>query len=523
MTVKPDDLTAVNIPEPSRKPPRRLTLIWVVPLIALAIGVFLAAQAILAQGPEITLNFTQAEGLEINKTRIKYKNVDLGIVKSISLSTDHRSVSVTAQMDKQAESLLVADSRFWVVRPRVAAGTVSGLGTLLSGAYIAVDPGKSAESQREFRGLDEVPLVTSDTPGQPFLLEADDLGSLDIGSPVYYRRIQAGRVVSYAMRDDGKGVDVRVFIDAPYDNFVVAASRFWHASGIDFAVNANGATLNTQSLVSLALGGIAFSTPETALDDQEQAAASYTLYRNQAAAQRMPESVVEKFVLHFRESVRGLTVGAPIDFRGITVGEVAHVDFAPDQKNTDFAVAVDIDLYPQRFTRRAKGGKSARATPKITHEALDQMVAKGFRAQLQTGNLLSGQRYIALDFFANANAGKINWQAPTPEMPTQPGTLDSLQTQLEKTIKILQDTLASADKLLVRVDQQLVPELSGTLRDARQTLDKANRMLAEDSPLQSRVGDTLREVSLAARSVRNLTDLLERQPEALLTGKKDQK
>lgn len=523
MTSRPDDLPDVNIPLPARKPARRLTLIWVVPLIALLIGVVLAAQAILAQGPEITLSFTQAEGLEVNKTRIKYKDVDLGMVKSISLSADHRSVSVTARIDKQAASLLVKDSRFWVIRPRIAAGTVSGLGTLLSGAYIAVDPGKSEESRRDFVGLDEVPLVTSDTQGQSFLLTAEDLGSLDIGSPVYYRRIQVGRVVSYAMREDGKGVDVHIFVDAPHDKFVLAASHFWHASGIDFAVNANGATLNTQSLISLALGGIAFSTPETALDDKGAPAVSYTLYRNQAAAQRMPESLVERYVLHFRESVRGLTVGAPIDFRGITVGEVARVDFALDQKSTDFAVAVEINLYPERFTRRAKDGKRGLATSKITHQTLDQMVARGFRAQLQAANLISGQRYISLDFFSNTRPGKIDWQQAMPELPIQPGTLDSLQGQLEKTVKILQDTLSSADKLIVHIDQALVPELGRTLSDARQTLDKANQMLAEDSPLQARVGDTLREVSLAARSVRHLADLLERQPEALLTGKKDGK
>lgn len=525
MTSRTDDLHNVDIPPPARKPTRRLTLIWVVPLIALLIGVVLAAQAILAQGPEITLTFTQAEGLEVNKTRIKYKDVDLGIVKSISLSDDHRLVIVTARLDKQAESLMVDGSRFWVVRPRVAAGNISGLGTLLSGAYIAVDPGTSTEKRREFRGLDEVPLVTSDTPGKPFLLVAQDLGSLDISSPVYFRRIQVGRVVSYAMREDGKGVDVRVFIDAPYDKFVVAGSRFWHASGIDFSFDANGASLNTQSLVSLALGGVAFSTPETALNGEEVQAAAphYTLYRNQAAAQHTPEAVIEKFVLHFRESVRGLTVGAPIDFRGITVGEVTHIDFAQDQKTTDFAIAVDIDLYPQRLTRRGKGGKPGRPTPKVTHQALDQMVAKGLRAQLQTGNLLTGQRFIGLDFFPNASNGQINWQAAIPELPTQPGVLDSLQQQLEKTVKVLQSTLVSADKLLVRVDGELVPELSRTLQDARKTLDKANQVLADDSPLQGRVDDTLREVSLAARSVRHLADLLERQPEALLMGKKDQK
>ena len=254
----PEDLTS-PVDKGRRK---RLSVIWIVPLLAVLVGIGLAVQAIRARGPEVTLQFTTAEGLEVGKTRVKFKDVVIGTVSEIALSEDRKSVRVVVQMDKQAEGLVVEDTRFWVVRPRVAASGVSGLATLLSGVYIAIDPGKQEQERREFVGLEVPPQVTSDTPGRQFLLKADDLGSLDVGVPVYYRRIQVGRVAGYAMQPDGKGVDVQIFVDAPYDSFVTADSRFWHASGIDVALSSEGVKLDVQSLASLVAGGIAFATPE---------------------------------------------------------------------------------------------------------------------------------------------------------------------------------------------------------------------------------------------------------------------
>lgn len=507
-----------------------LGMIWIVPLLAILVGVGLTVQAVRARGPEVSLQFVAAEGLEANKTRVKFKDVEIGTVKSIALNAGRQSVRVVVQMDKQAEGLLVTDSRFWVVRPRVAAGGVSGLATLLSGAYIALDPGKSEQTQLSFVGLEVPPLVTSETPGRQYVLTADDLGSLDIGTPVYFRRIPVGRVIGYAMRKDGSGVDVRVFVDAPYDIFVTEASRFWHASGIDVSLNAEGIKLDMQSLISLAVGGVAFSSPRE--DDDEpvrraEAETAFVLHADQAAASRKPEARVEKFLLTFNESVRGLAVGAPVDFRGLVAGEVSRIDLAFNKDKVDFAMQVEIHLYPDRFAKRTRNYSGRQVSEKMSRDILERMVAKGFRAQMRTGNVLTGQRYIALDFFPKAKAARVDWTKRRPELPVQPGTLDSLQDQLLAIVESLRHTLQHVDQLVLKLDREVAPELATTLRDARKTLDSADRMLGtadklmlSDAPLQMEMRDTLREVGKAASAVRNLADLLERQPEALLTGKK---
>ena len=504
----------------SRSP---LALIWIVPAIAVLIAIGLGVNAILTRGPEITIRFSSAEGLEANKTKVKYKDVDIGKVTSIALGDNRKSVNVTVAMDRQAAALLVADSRFWVVRPRIGAGGISGLNTVLSGAYIAIDPGSSEEARHGFVGLDAPPLVVSGMLGRQFLLTAEDLGSLDVGAPVYYRRIPVGRVVGYAMRPDGEAVDVRIFIDAPYDRFVTAGSRFWHASGIDVSLNADGLKMETQSLVSLAVGGIALGDlTEDANDGVPQAPAEsrFTLHADRAAALRLPDSVVTKYLLVFDESVRGLAVGSPVDFRGITAGEVSRIDLEFRRDTADIAMAVEINLYPERFARRWRSRSTAPTSERNPRPILDGMVARGLRAQLRTGNLLTGQRYVALDFFPKAKAAQVKWGRAIPQFPTQRGALDGLEDQLQSVMEALQKTLQHTDKLIADVDQTVVPQLATSIAEATKTLDAANGVLAADSPTQLQLRDTLREVERAAASVRNLADLLERHPEALITGKK---
>lgn len=501
---------------------RRLSLIWIVPILAVLVGIGLAVQAIRAQGPEITLQFATAEGLEAGKTRVKFKDVVIGTVSAIALSDDYKSVLVSVQMDKQAEGLIVEDTRFWVVRPRVAAGGVSGLATLLSGVYIAMDPGKSAEERRDFVGLEVPPQVTSDTPGRRFMLKADDLGSVDIGAPVYYRRIPVGRVASYEMQKDGRGVDVQVFIDAPYDTFVTTDTRFWHASGIDLALNSDGVKVDMQSLASLVAGGIAFATPVTDGDDAPPApdGSIFALHQDHTTALRVPDREVHKYLMVFNESVRGLAIGAPVDYRGITVGEVTRIDLRFSRDAAQFQVLVEVNMYPERFLRRARNFDAADAGADRSRKVVDLMVKRGFRGQLRTGSIVSGQRYIALDFFKNAKAVHMDWKQRIPELPTQPGTLDSLEDQLLLIVESLRKTVGNVDSLVTRLDKEVVPELAATLGEARKTLTAADQVLAADSPTQVDLRDTLREVSKAAASLRNLADMLEREPEALLRGKK---
>lgn len=521
----PDNFTPPTVEMVRVTPPRRRpTLVWIIPLLAVALSLGLGIKALIERGPQITLQFARAEGLEPNKTQLKYKDVNIGTVTEITLNPDRSSVQVKVQVNNSAKGLLVEDSRFWVVRPRVTVSGVSGLATLLSGVHIAIDPGQSPNDAREFVGLEEPPAITSDTRGRQFKLSSDTLGSLDIGAPVYYRRIPVGRVIGYAMQPDGRGVDLQIFVNAPYDRFVSPNARFWHASGLDVAMDADGVKVNMQSVLSLMLGGIAFSSPEGELGETLEAApagSTFILYPDLAKALRIPDSRFQKYVLIFHESVRGLTVGAPVDFRGITAGEVSRIDLDFDQATKNFSMAVEIKLYPERLSRRTRNLANSEASNKEIREVLNTMVARGFRAQLRTGNIISGQRYVALDYFLNAKPATMRWTKAIAEMPTQPGSLDSLQDQLETIASTLQHTLQHADKLITRLDREVAPELADTLRDARKTLDHANKLLASDAPMQQEIRDTLREVGRAADAVRNLADLLERQPEALFKGKQD--
>lgn len=523
---------------------RRLPLVWVIPAIAAAIGIWLALSALDDLHRTISISFETAEGLEANKTRIRYKDVDIGEVKTITLSKDRKRVIVTAQMDKSAQSLLVEDAQFWVVRPRFSGGQLSGLGTLLSGAYISLGTGKSTTHKREFVGQEVAPLLSNDLPGRPFLLKASELGSLDVGSPVYFRQIKVGEVVAYDMEPNGSGVALKIFVHAPYEKFVGTGSRFWNASGIDIALDANGVRLQTQSLTSVLLGGISFETaPNVLIDTPAEANASFTLFKDRAAATHLPDGEPRLFVLHFKESLRGLAAGAPVDFRGAQVGEVRSVGAEYDPAREWFDFPVHIVLYPERIRLMQRNGKQHGTNAEPIQRGLFKAVAeRGFRAQLRTGNLLTGQLYIALDFFKEAKPVKLDLNKQPIEFPTIPGNFEELQvslgrilknlesvpfadiaTDLRATLKTLDQSLKGVDKLVENLDKHVAPELTATLKDLHGTLRNAEKVLAADSPLQQDVRDTLREVSRAAQSLRTLTDMLDRQPEALLKGKQETK
>jgi paraquat-inducible protein B len=527
----------------ARKPgPRTLQLVWIIPIVAAILGIGIAAKSWLERGPTITIQFRTAQGIEAGKTKIKHKAVDVGTVRSVKLSEDHKSVIVRAEMDPDAKDFLVEDSRFWVVRPRIAGGQVSGLGTLLAGSFIAADPGKSKTAQRDFIGLEEPPVVTSDLPGRSFTLLASNLGSLDVNSPVYYRGILAGRVVSAKVAEDGSQVKLEVFVRAPYDRYVTSQSRFWNASGVDFSVSASGVQLETQSLVTLLLGGVAFETPPDQGKAQPvEANTAFKLWDGRAEALRPRETVVEKYVMKFSQSVRGLAVGAPVDFRGVTVGEVKRIDLEYDPSTVAFRSAVAIELWPHRLrpTNAKPGGRWDRATPA---ERMRTFVQHGFRAQLRNANILTGQLYVALDFFSNTPAAHMDFTQPVPEIPTIAGGLGELQESLANIIKKLEKvpfdaigedlrkalvdlrkTLQNVDRLTQHLDRDLTPQMRAAIQQATKTLSAAEQVLSSDSPVQGDIRETLEQVNRAAESLRSLTDYLERHPESLLRGRREEK
>jgi len=539
-----------RIPEPDEVPaavaakgsPRLLQPIWIVPIVALLIGGWIALKSFLEQGPTITIQFKSAEGIEPGKTKIKHKAVDVGTVKSVVLAGDLKAVIVTAEMARHAaDGFLVEDTRFWVVRPRIAGGQISGLGTLLAGSYIGGDPGTSKIERRQFVGLETPPAITSDLEGRRFTLRADDLGSLDVNSPVYYRGVVAGRVVSADLPADGRHVMVGVFVHAPFDKFVNSETRFWNASGIDLSLDASGVKLQTQSLITLLLGGIAFEAPPDAQPDGPAAERTeFPLWDNRNEAMKLRETVIEKFSLTFEQTARGLAVGAPVDFRGIVVGEVRSIELEFDREKVNYRTVVVIDFYPERLrSRNRRNDPGSRWSSLTPLERMQRFVEHGFRAQLRSANLLTGQMYVALDFFPKARPAKLDTAKKPPGIPTLSGGLselqesitsivakldkvpfDALAQDLRRTLQGMETTLKRADTLIGRLDTELAPELRATLDQAKKTLRSVDQAVSSDSPLQGDLRGTLTEVTRSAEQLRELVDYLERHPESLIRGRR---
>jgi paraquat-inducible protein B len=546
-----DTLDTPTLPTPRRERQRDWvpSLVWLIPIVAAVIGIALMVKIVVDRGPEITISFRSGEGLEAGKTKVKYKEVDIGEVRTITLSKDRSQVLVTVQLSKDAESFTAVDTNFWVVRPRLGASGISGLGTLLSGAYIGADAGTSEDTTKEFTGLEVQPTVTRDASGKQFKLHADDLGSLDVGSPIFYRRIKVGRVSAYDLDADGKGITLRIFIDSPYDKFVGNNTRFWHASGLDFEVNSSGFKVNTQSLATVVLGGMAFQSIDDNPGPLANENTTFLLAQNKTQAFRPPDGQSLTAVLHFNQSIRGLTPGAAVDFRGVVLGEVKSVGIEWDPVRREFDMPVVIEIYPARLGR--KYAKDQAQSPYTQQQRIQFMISRGLRAQLRTANLLTGQLYVALDFFPKAPKVAPQDNAMI-ELPTVPNGLDELQSQIstitsklskvpfdeigrdvQQSLATLNKTLTSAEKLAQTLNQDVAPEVAAAMKDVRKTLDNADRTLSnmdqtlsnadrtlsDDAPLQQDLRQTLQDLSRAAASMKVLTDYLEQHPESLIRGK----
>ncbi len=523
-----------DLPHPEIKPRSRWlpSLVWLIPLISALIGIALLVKSVTAEGPIVTVTFNSAEGLEAGKTKVKDKDVEIGAVRSIALSDDLRQVRVEIQFDKAAAKFATEGSRFWVVRPRIGASGISGLGTLLSGAYIGADIGRSPRRRTDFTGLETAPIVTADQQGHQYTLRGDSLGSLDIGAPVFYRRIQVGQVVGFALDPKGSGVIVNVFVNAPYDRYVATHTRWWHASGVDLRLDSGGLTLNTQSLATVVMGGLAFESPPGS-DAGPQAAdgSTFTLASDETDAMREPDGAPLYVVMHFNQSLRGLSVGAPVDLRGITLGQVTKIGLGYDEKALNFSMEVTMALYPDRLSRRSNTMLPAPNT-QGANDLLQHLVMHGLRGQLRTGNLLTGQLYVALDMFPQAPRATVDLRNTPIDLPTVPNTLDELQVQIagiarklnqvpfDKIGANLSGTLESANRLFGQLNTEVVPQARSTLASAQKTFDAAQATLGQDSPMQADVHGAMQELTRTLQSLNALADYLERHPEALVFGKK---
>ncbi|MGX1126725.1 PqiB family protein [Pseudomonas sp. HLS-6 TE3448] len=523
--------------QPSIKTRRfSVSVVWIVPIIAVLVGISLVVHNWLQQGPVITVTFKTGEGLTANKTPVKYRNVVIGQVTDVQLSSDQKNVTATLKLDKQAEHFTRTGSQFWVVRPRIGAGGVSGIDTLLSGDFIGADVGQGEGRSKAFTGLEVPPPITYGEPGKRFTLRAPDLGSLGIGSPVYYRKIPVGQVVSYTLAPDGKGVDIEVFVHAPNDAFVTNDTRFWNASGVDVELSANGFAVSTESLSSLLVGGIAFRAPDYSPDDRPALEDSpFELFADQETALAPPNGKAQYLSLRFDEALRGLKVGAPVEFLGIDIGKVVSVNLDYDEQRHSFPANIGIVIYPQRL-----GPAHAKMLKALKHDPSDEQASvrlfgtfidNGLRAQARSGNLLTGQLYIALDFYPDAKKVVFDPNARPVSLPTVPGSLEQLQEKLqsmldkldklplERIANNLDSNLVELRKGLQQFNSNTLPGVHGTLQEISKTLQSANTTLADDSPQREQLKQTLDDVGRMSRSLRELSDYFGRHPESLLRGR----
>ncbi len=547
------------IPEPEIQKGRRFSVIWLIPLLAALIGAWLAVKTIRETGPTITIVFKSAEGLVPGKTEIKYKDVTVGKVQRIQLSKDLSQVLVTADMSREVAAHLTRDTLFWIVRARVALGEVSGISTLISGAYIGMMPGSSGKVVHRFEGNEKPPAIFRDTPGRQFNLRAEHLGSLDIGSPVYYRQVKVGRVTNVDMAEDGTGVLLEIFVAAPYHHQVKRGSRFYNASGLDMKVGADGVRIDTPSLASLLVGGVSFFTAEeikTAPPPGENQI--FTLYDNRDAANAASYSYREYYLLYFEETVRGLSAGAPVDFYGIKIGEVVSIRLLFDQDTLTFRIPVLIAIEPDRIELAGE-----LAIPE--YEVMEKLVAKGLRAQQRTRNLLTGQSYVSLRIQPKAEPQTILTGDLYPVLPTIPNTVEEIAATakrvldrfnslpleatltdireaarqvtemtgseaLERAIDNIDQSFAEFKQVTTDLNDGTLPKVNSMLDQAKEAmvrgeeaLSAANTMLGEGAPIAHNLNRLLLELQEAARAVEALADYLERHPDAIVFGKGNQR
>jgi paraquat-inducible protein B len=515
-------------PEVRRR--RRLSPIWILPVVAVIVAAWLAYVTFAEKGPIITISLKTASGIEAGKTQIKYHDIELGVVQRVEAAPDLSHVVISAQMNKTAEDHLKEGTHFWVVRPRLSLTSLSGLETLVSGNYIEMDPGPGPAAERRFTGLEQPPVVRSDEPGTSYVVTTEKLGSISSGSPVFSRGIVVGEVIDYKFDGAQPRIPVRLFVKKPYDALVHDGTQFWNASGISVDAGAGGLKVQIESLEAVLAGGIAFETPEAAvLGEPARADTTFPLYDNRAAAIDAGYTQRVRAIVEFEGSVRGLEIGAPVEAQGIPIGRVVDFHLVVDAASSKVRVPVVIEADIARIgiinQPPDQTGKGVLAR---------QLVALGMRAQLRTSSLITGSLVVALDFFPDAPPAEIVETSTYPKIPTVPTQMESLTRSVSQTLDKLsalplgevmdgvRQTLDTAQQLMRDANTRsgpLLVSLNKTSEAAETVLKGFSTTYGRDSSIPGDVGALLRQLQDTAKSVKTLASYLEEHPNSVLLGK----
>lgn len=472
------------------------SIVWVIPLLTFLVGGWLIVKTLSEQGPRATISFKTAEGIEVDKTKVKYKNVDIGVVEKIEFSEDFSRIILTVDFIQDSEKFLRRSTRFWVVKPQISLRGTSGLGTLVSGSYIEIEPGPGA-AQLHFIGLEKQPVVKSDEQGKKITLVTQNLGSLDTGSPIYYQGLLAGEVMGYELGNDLRSTYIHTFIKDPFDQLIRGNTNFWNVSGVNVSMGADGFKIQTESIQSMMLGGIAFETPETL----EQVTTKvdnliFTLHKNHESIQKHAYTKKIKFIMFFDSSIRGLSLGAPVEFKGIKVGSVLDVRLEFDKGSTSFRIPVLIEIEPQRIIERGIQDEGT------SHETLNKLVERGLRARLQTGSLLTNQLFVELDMHPGAPLNLIGSNTQYPELPTLPtSNFGAITESIEELLAKL-NAVDIAEVTSVLVDT--IHTANKTIHSADKAINTANKLIENPG-----ITEAIEDVHVALENFKNITQKLD--------------
>ena len=549
------------VPRATTQRSRRISVIWIIPLVAVAIGAWLAWDTWSKEGPTIRISFDNGEGLQAGQSQLKFKDIVFGTVKSLELASDHTHVVVTVATTHEATPLLTDQAIFWVVKPRLFAGNVSGLETLLSGSYIGMVPGEAGgKAQHKFVGHEDPPILQTNVPGHTFVLKAQKLGSISLGSPVFFRDLNVGEVLGWDIADMAEYVTIRAFVRAPYDGYVHDETKFWNASGVSVKLAGAGVEVQMESLKALLLGGIAFETPEAEVRTAETSENHvFPLFADRGAAEDASYTRSIKVISYFPGSVKGLAPGSDVTMHGLRVGQVTKVRLVYDPNKDTIMAPVRYEVQPERILGIGK------RVFKTDQEAAAGVIKKGLRASLQSASLITGQQNVALEFVTDAPPAEVSMDGPDFVVPSTEGggfagltasatellnkvntmpfdqigkSLDGILKsvndvaqgpQMKKALTELAGMIASAQNMVQSLNSGLSPaakQLPEITAGLQKTLANANKLVlsvdsgyGDNTKFNRDMDRLLAQANDALRSIRALSDLLARHPEALIKGR----
>lgn len=531
---------------PEYRQAQRWNIVWIVPILALLIGGWMVYRSFTSQGPIAHVRFDTADGIGAGKTEVRCRSVRVGVVKDVKLAEDLNSVVVLIELNPDSTNLLRDGTSFWVVRPRVSATDVSGLGTLITGAYIELDPGPAGGAEiNHFDGLETPPATNQNIPGRRLTLVADEAGSLNAGSPIFYRGFEVGRIESRKLDMEGQRVTYDAFIQEKFSSLVKKNARFWNTSGIDISAGADGFKVRTPSFQAMLSGGATFGVREGIEPEPEAAdGATFTLFDNEDAANSSTFNSTMKFVLLFDQSVRGLVKSAPVEFRGIPIGRVADIsmDYLKDPMDLRIPVLVEID--PALLRLRAAEGLT-----QPDGEFLRGEINRGLRATLKIGSILTGALFVDLDYYPNPAPAQFTKVGDFPSIPTISSGFAQLETKftaildklqalpLDETmkkfgiaadetaitvaesraaLKEIQEASASARRLM---DSEEFSNLPKNMRNALAAVEKSVASVGPDGAIQGDLLRTLDELRSALRSMNSMVTSIDEKPNSIIFGR----